>query len=425
MSASDPNPPRLPLAGLRVLAVEQYGAGPCGTHYLAELGAEVVKVENHRDGGDVGREIGPHFFGPHDSHFFQTFNRNKKSIALDLRDPAGYQAFLSLVARTDAVLDNLRGDLPASLGLTYEALKGANPRVVCAHLSAYGREGSRRAWPGYDYLMQAEAGHLSLTGEPDSPPIRYGLSIVDLMTGLAAAFGLLAGVLSARDIGKGMDIDTSLFDVALHNLNYPATWYLNGGVVTGRTERSSHPSLTPSQLYRTADGWIFIMCNKEKFWAALARALGRDEWLADPDLATFALRLRHRARLTRMLDAVLMEQTTSHWVRRLEGTVPVAPVLDIAEALDNPFVRERGNLVDYERPDGRSVRMVASPIRVPGAESPTRAAPAMGEHTVSILRAAGLPDEQIAVLQARGVIFGGTEPEGSEPEASGPLRGSS
>ena len=254
--AADPS--RLPLEGVRVLAVEQYGAGPFGTLYLADLGAEVVKIENHREGGDVGRQVGPHFFGPGDSQFFQTFNRNKKSVTLDLKHPEGRAAFLALAADADAVLDNLRGDLPDRLGLTYADLAPVNPRIVCAHLSAYGRTGSRRAWPGYDYLMQAEAGHLSLTGEPDGPPVRYGLSIVDLMTGLAAGFALLAGVVSARATGRGMDLDTSLFDVALHNLNYPGTWFLNGGVVTGRLPRSAHPSLTPSQLYRTRDGWIFI-----------------------------------------------------------------------------------------------------------------------------------------------------------------------
>jgi succinate---hydroxymethylglutarate CoA-transferase len=259
----------LPLTGVRVLAVEQYGAGPWGTLYLAELGAEVVKIENPKDGGDIGRHVGPHFFGPHDSQFFQTFNRNKKSVALDLKHPEGKGAFRALARGADAVLDNLRGDQPEKLGLTYADLKEVNPRIVCAHLSAYGRSGSRKAWPGYDYLMQAEAGHMSLTGEPGGPPARYGLSIVDLMTGLAAAFALLSGVIGARTNGVGMDLDTSLFDVALHNLSYPATWFLNAGELTARASRSAHPSLVPSQLYRTRDGWIFIMCNKQKFWEAL------------------------------------------------------------------------------------------------------------------------------------------------------------
>jgi crotonobetainyl-CoA:carnitine CoA-transferase CaiB-like acyl-CoA transferase len=396
--------PTLPLAGLRILAVEQYGAGPFGTLYLADLGAEVVKVENHKEGGDVGRQVGPHFFGPGDSQFFQTFNRNKKSIALDLKHPEGKAALLALVKTADALLDNLRGDLPEKLGLTYEDLKRANPRIVCAHLSAYGREGSRRAWPGYDYLMQAEAGHMSLTGEPGSPPTRYGLSIVDLMSGLAAAFGLLSGVLSARATGKGMDVDTSLFDVALHNLNYPGTWFLNAGVVTKRTERSSHPSLTPSQLYRTRDGWIFIMCNKEKFWVALAEALGRPEWASEPELATFKARLAHRERVTQMLDAALMTRTTAEWIAHFAGKVPAAPVYDVAQALESEFVAERGSVAQFAYPDGHGVRMIAAPIRVPGADLPTRAAPAMGADTDAQLRAAGYSEERIAALRAAGVI---------------------
>jgi succinate---hydroxymethylglutarate CoA-transferase len=403
---SQPANARLPLAGVRILAVEQYGAGPFGTLYLADLGAEVVKIENHKDGGDVGRQVGPHFFGPGDSHFFQTFNRNKRSVTLDLKHPEGRKAFLALVKTADAVLDDPRGDLPEKLGLTYEQLKDANPRIVCAHLSAYGRSGSRKAWPGYDYLMQAEAGHMSLTGEPGSPPTRYGLSIVDLMTGLAAAFGLLAGVLSARASGKGMDVDTSLFDVALHNLNYPGTWFLNAGAVTDRTARSGHPSLTPSQLYRTRDGWIFIMCNKEKFWGVLAETLGKTQWATDPDFATFKARLANRERVTQMLDAALMTRTTAEWIERLAGKVPASPVYDVKQALESEFVAERGGVAAFTYPDGGSARMLAAPIRFPGVELPTRAAPPMGADTVAQLRAAGYSDERIAALRAEDVISG-------------------
>jgi succinate--hydroxymethylglutarate CoA-transferase len=396
----------LPLAGLRILAVEQYGAGPFGTLYLADLGAEVIKIENHKDGGDVGRQVGPHFFGPGDSHFFQTFNRNKQSVTLDLKHPQGKAALLALVRSADAVLDNLRGDLPGELGLTYDDLKHVNPRIVCAHLSAYGRTGSRKAWPGYDYLMQAEAGHMSLTGEPGSPPTRYGLSLVDLMTGLAAALGLLSGVLSARATGTGMDVDTSLFDVALHSLNYPGTWFLNAGAVTERSARSSHPSLTPSQLYRTRDGWIFIMCNKEKFWALLAQALGKPQWVADPQFATFKARLANRERVTQMLDAALMERTTAEWIAHFAGRVPAAPVYNVAQALQSEFVAERAGVVDFRYPDGHSARMIAAPIRVPGATLPTRAAPAMGADTDAQLRGAGYSEERITALRAAGVIAG-------------------
>jgi crotonobetainyl-CoA:carnitine CoA-transferase CaiB-like acyl-CoA transferase len=400
------DPSKLPLSGLRVLAVEQYGAGPFGTSYLADLGAEVIKIENHKDGGDVGRHVGPHFFGEEDSQFFQTFNRNKKSLTLDLKHPQGKAVFQALVAKADAVLDNLRGDLPVKLGVTYEKLKESNPRIVCAHLSAYGRSGSRTSWPGYDYLMQAETGHLTLTGEPDGPPTRYGLSIVDLMTGLAAAFGLLAGVTKARTTGVGMDIDTSLFDVALHNLNYPGTWYLNAGTVTGRTARSGHPSLVPSQLYRTQDGWLFIMCNKEKFWPLLARELGHPEWIDDPELVNFAARLKNRDRVTRLLDDALMQAPTAVWIERLAGKIPVSPVYDIAQALENPYVHERDSVLGYEYPDGRAARMIANPIRVPGVELPHRAAPRMGEHNEALLAEAGFDAGAIRKLRELGVIAG-------------------
>ena len=277
----------LPLTGVRILAVEQYGAGPFGSMQLADMGAEVIKIENPAEGGDVSRSVGPFFLGENDSHFFQAFNRNKRSITLNLRAPEGQRVLCDLAATADAVLDNLRGDQPPRLGVTYDQLKSANPRIVCAHLSAYGREGSRASWPGYDYLMQAEAGYLSLTGEPDQTPARFGLSIVDMMAGVYAATALLGGIVSARATGVGRDVDVSLFDTALANLNYLAAWFLNGGHAQGREPRGAHPSLTPSQLYRTADGWIFIMCNKQKFWPALCEKLGRPEWSDDTRFVSF------------------------------------------------------------------------------------------------------------------------------------------
>ncbi len=395
--------PALPLAGTRVLAVEQYGAGPAGTIYLADLGAEVIKVENLREGGDVGRGIGPHFFAPGDSQFFQTFNRNKRSIALDLHRDEGRAILRDLARTADGVLNNLRGDQPAKLGLTYDALRDVNERIVCAHLSAYGRDGSRAAWPGYDYLMQAEAGHMSLTGDPAGPPERYGLSVVDLMTGLAACFGLLAGILSARATGRGRDVDTSLFDLALFNLNYPGTWYLNAGTVQGREARSAHPSLVPSQLYRTRDGWIFVMCNKEKFWGLLARELGHPAWADDPRYATFPARLERRDELTRMLDEAFGRDTTAAWLQRLSGKVPVAPVNDVAGALENPFVAERGGVADFDYPDGRRARLIANPIRT-GAEPPRKAAPALGADTDALLREIGYDEQKVRDLRAQRIV---------------------
>ena len=407
MSASEPQAvaaaqaAQLPLAGLRIIAVEQYGAGPFGTQHLADLGAEVIKIENPHDGGDVGRAVGPHYFGPGDSHFYQSFNRNKKSITLDLKKPDGQEALRRLAADADVVFNNLRGDLPAKLGLTYAQLKDVNPSLVCGHLSAYGRTGSRAAWPGYDYLMQAEAGYLSLTGEPDGPPARMGLSIIDLMTGTTAAMGLLAGVVGARASGVGRDIDVSLFDVALHNLAYVATWYLNAGKAIGREARSAHPSLTPSQLYKTQDGWIFLMCNKEKFWGVLAQCVGRPEWAEAPEFKTFKDRLANRERITQELDAVLQSATTEEWMKRFAGKVPAAPVYDVAQALESDFVAEQERLLSFDHAGG-TMRMVASAVRA-GAH-PTRPAPAMGAHTDEVLQGAGYSAQQIEEMRGKGAI---------------------
>ncbi len=397
----------LPLDGVTVLAVEQYGAGPFGTMLLGDLGAEVVKIENPADGGDMSRGVGPFFLGEADadSQFYQAFNRNKRSMTLNLKHAEGREIFRELARHADAVLDNLRGDQPEKLGLTYAQLAEVNPRIVCAHLSAYGREGPRKSWPGYDYLMQAEAGYLSLTGEPDGPPTRCGLSIVDMMTGLMTVFGLVSGVIGARAGGKGMDVDVSLFDTALHNLSYLAAWYLNAGHVQKREPRSGHPSLTPSQLYRTRDGWLFVMCNKEKFWPILAEKLGRPEWASDPRFASFAARLENRALVTEMLDAALSERTTADWLGHFAGEVPVAPVNDVAEALDNPFVTEHGRIADFTAEDrGDPVRMLVGPVRVAGERSPTRAAPALGADTDDLLARLGHDAARAAALRAKGVV---------------------
>jgi succinate---hydroxymethylglutarate CoA-transferase len=393
----------LPLQGLRLIAVEQYGAGPYGTMQLADLGAEVIKIENPREGGDSARRVGPFLLGDNDSHFFQSFNRNKRSLTLDLKNPGARHVLAALARHADGTLDNLRGDLPARLGVTYDALKDANPRLVCAHLSAYGRSGPRASWPGFDYLMQAETGYLALSGEPDAPPARMGLSIVDYMTGLFAGLGLLAGIIAARSSGVGRDIDVSLYDCALQNLSYLATWYLNEGHVQGRAPRSGHPSLVPSQLYRTKDGWIFLMCNKEKFWPLLCAALDRPELAEQAEFRRFADRLKNRERLTQILDAALERRTTAEWLALFAGRVPAAPVNDLAAALDSPFARERGMIWQVPHPKRRDFRMVGAPVRS-GDEAPKRPAPPLGADSDAILAECGFDDAGIAALKRDGVV---------------------
>lgn len=400
-------PPPLPLAGVRVLAVEQYGAGPFGTQFLADLGADVIKIESPGDGGDMARNVGPFHLdadGSSSSLFFQAFNRNKRSLTLDLSRQEGREILCRLAEGADALACNLRGDVPQKLGLTYESLSKVNPKIVCAFLSAYGREGSRAAWPGYDYLMQAEAGYFTVTGEPDTPPTRMGLSIVDLMTGLGQAFALVSAVLKARETGRGCDIDISLFDLACFNLSYLSAWYLNAGHVQQREARSGHPSLVPCQLYRTSDGWIFIMCNKEKFWPILCEAIGDGALGADPQYATFADRLTHRETIQGLLEKHLTQRTTAEWLAEFAGRVPASPVLDLQQALDNPFLAERGAVQQLEHPQAGPFHLLANPVRIPGTEPPARPAPELGADTDDLLRDAGYTPAELNDLHQKGII---------------------
>ena len=397
----------LPLAGFRIISAEQYGAGPYGTQFLAQLGADVIKIEpphkNGKGGGDTARAVGPHYLREGESHYFHAFNLNKRSLTLDLNSSEGQAVLHRLVATADAVVNNLRGDLPARLGLTYATLSGIKPAIVCAHLSAYGRDNARAKWPGYDYLMQAEAGFCSLTGDPDGEPQRFGLSMVDYMTGTQMAVGVLAALLDAQRSGLGRDIDCDLLSTAVHQMTYPAVWYLNEGTETGRTPRSAHPTATPSQMVRAQDGWMFVMCQLPKFWDILVERVGHPA-LKDERFATNPGRLAHRGTLTDTLDAIFGEHPVAHWLALLQGHVPVAPVHDIAQAMDNPWLDTIGMIDTVSHPDRENLRVLASPIKVDGQRVPSRAGPLLGADADDVLGELGYDAGAIATLREQGVI---------------------
>jgi crotonobetainyl-CoA:carnitine CoA-transferase CaiB-like acyl-CoA transferase len=394
-----------PLHDLRIIALEQYGAGPFGTMQLADLGAEVIKIEDPHTAGDVGRYVPP-FQEGEDSLFFETFNRNKRSLSLDVANPAGREVFEDLVRVSDAVWSNLRGDVPERLRITYRDLSTINPRIVCSSLSAFGMTGPRKGEPGYDYVLQGIAGWMSLTGEPGGPPAKSGLSLVDYIGGLVAALALVVGVHAARRDGRGMDCDVSLFDAAISMLTYPAVWHLNGGFTPERLARSAHPSVVPFGNFPTADGWIVLACAKEKFFLRLAEAIGKPQLARDPRFTDFEARDRNRESLVAIIDEALATRPTAEWLKILgEAGVPCGPVNTVEQALADPQTEARGLIVTTEHPRFGRVRQPGSAVRMGDEPAAHRRAPLRGEDEGYVLRdVLGYGDDRIEALRAAGAL---------------------
>ncbi len=392
-----------PLHGVRIVAVEQFGAGPFGTLHLADLGAEIVRIEDPGTGGDVSRYVPPGHQGS-ESLYFDSFNRGKRSLVLDLKMDAGKEVFHRLVKSAHAVYANLRGDVVRGLGLTYEALSPINAAIVCCTLSAYGRDGVRSSEPGYDPLIQAEAGWAALTGEPGGPPVKSGLSVADYSAGLMAAIGMLAAIMEAQRTGRGRDVDVSLYDVALAFHNYRATWYLTAGVRGERTPNSSHPSIVPFQFFATSDGHLAVACAKEKFFRALAEGIDLDELATDPRFTDFEARRLHRDELVKILEARLKEQPTDYWVKLLRGRVPIAPVRSMEAALDRAELEQRGMLATYAHAALGQVKTVGLPIKVSGFTPQYRPGPRLNGDSEALLLQAGYNGSEIEVLRKRGAF---------------------
>ncbi len=392
-----------------MVAVEQFGAGPWATLQLADLGAEVIKIEDPGSGGDVGRYVPPFQEGEH-SLFFETFNRNKKSISLDLRHPEARPVLEDLVRAADAVYSNLRGDQPRRLGLTYDQLRHVNPRIVCCSLSGFGMTGPRASEGGYDFMMQGLAGWQLLTGDPDGPPTKSGISLVDLSGGYASTIALLAGLWRARRDGVGCDCDVSLFETALHELMYIGPWAATHGYVPPRRRNSAHASIVPFQNFRAADGWLVVAAAKQKFWERLCEVLGEPELAADPRFATMAARDEHRDELVPSLEELFACRTVQEWLDVLvPAGVPAAKVNTVLEALEEPQTEARGDVVEHEHPVLGTVRSIRTPLRLEADGEPLERSsargPFRGEHTEEVLtELCGYAPERIRELAEAGVF---------------------
>jgi crotonobetainyl-CoA:carnitine CoA-transferase CaiB-like acyl-CoA transferase len=374
---------------------------------LADLGAEVIKIEDPRTGGDTARHVPPDSEEvENDSLYFQSMNRNKRSLTLNLRSEEGRSLFRRLVRVSDVVYNNLRGDQPAKLGLRYVDLHHENPRIVCAACSGYGTENSKAAEPGYDFIMQALTGYMALTGEPEAPPSRCGVSVIDFSAGLVSLVGMFAALRRMEETGRGGDADTSLFEGAFSMLNYLAAWRLNLGFEPARRAFSAHQSVVPVQIFPTRDGWIFIMCMKDKFFEELCERIGRGTLPSDPRFADMASRFDHQGELVALLSETLRKGDTADWLEALRGALPCAPVYDLEQALEDPFVSEAGLLWDVEHPTLGRLREIGCPIRLSNTEElPRRPAPALGGDTEALLaELLELDATQVAALRENGVV---------------------
>ena len=355
-----------------MIEVGQVLAGPYAGMLLADLGADVIKVEP--PSGDISRHVGRVGAGGH-TPYFASLNRNKRSVVVDLGTPEGQEQLGKLAAESHGLIVNMKASTIRKLGLDYDAMRRWNERLVCVAITGYGLDGSRADRPAFDYIIQAETGVAAMTGEPGGPPTLAGYSVVDNSVAMLAALGLVSAILR----GEGGQLDVSLHDALLSQLNYRAAAVLNEGVEPPRLASGAHSFYTPAQLFATADGHVAVFVSHDDFWQRLAEELGGGELARDTRFATMTDRAAHRDELTAVLDPIWRQRTTSEWVARVSALgVPIGPVASLAEALSGDFVAEREMLVSIATDDG-TIRGVGNPIKVAGVETTYAHPPKLGE----------------------------------------------
>jgi len=405
-----------PLAGIKVLDLTRVLAGPWATQMLADFGAAVIKVEHPR-GGDETRHWGPPFLTasardapPPQSAYFLAANRGKRSIGVDLSTNDGQRIVRDLAARSDILVENFRVGTLARYGLAYSDLRTVNPRLVYCSISAFGQDGSRKDEPGYDAMIQAMGGLMSITGVPDGEPgagpQKVGVAVADLMAGMYATSGILAALRHRDRTGVGQHIDVALFDTQLAWLANQALNYLVGGKVPDR-HGTAHPNIVPYQAFATRDGYLMLAVGNDRQFAQFAEVAGAPQLARDPRYSSNAERVRHRTSLIPELSAIMRRATTQEWIVRLgESGVPCGPINDIAQAFAESQVVERGLRLDIPHAAFGAVPGVRNPLRFSATELAfERAPPTLGEHTEEVLRQElGTSTADIERLRALGVI---------------------
>jgi len=390
------------LEGVRVLDLTRMLAGPYGSLILADIGAEVIKIEDP-DGGDPMRQMAPHFI-KEVSAYFMAINRGKKSLCLDLRDPRGKAVFLELVSVSDVVLDNFRPGVLERLGIDHEPLSRVNPRIISVSISAFGHTGPDRLLPAFDLTLQARSGGMSITGEPGRPPVRAGVPIGDLGGGSLAVAAVCAALYERERTGRGRRVEISLVDTLVSMLTYVGQYYFVSGEVP-EPIGSAHQSVVPYQAFRTRDIWIVIAVFTERFWAGLCEVLGRRDWIDDPRFCHHAERRKHREELVTMIQEIFLTRSGDAWLVELETKgVPCAPVNTIDRVFRDRQVLARNMVIEWEHPVLGRQRGIGDPIKTDDIER-FEPPPLLGEHTRSTLAGLlGYDDARIEELARTGVV---------------------
>ena len=391
-----------PLQGIKVIDLTRVLAGPFCTMTLADLGAEIIKIEKPGTGDD-SRAFGPHLHG--ESAYFMSINRGKKSLTLDLKTEKGKEIFLQLVEKADVVVENFKPGVMKKLGLDYDKLKAINPRLIYCASSGFGQTGPYSARPAYDLIIQGMGGLMSITGPDASQPTKVGSSIADIFAGVFSAIGILSALYSRSQTGKGQMVDVAMLDCMVAILENAIARFTGSGVDPVPIG-NRHPSIAPFTSVKTSDGYINIACGNDALWAKLCEIIGRLDLVADPRFVSNRSRCDHMTDLLPMLNEAMAGQSSEYWLEKLEaGHVPAGPINSISQVLADPQVLARNMLLELAHPVAGLVKMPGSPVKL--SETPAEInlpAPVLGQHNEEILVALGYSVEQIEGFRSQAVI---------------------